>query len=85
MTRVHEVTTWNDFGDDDRRDRVVRYTDVRCPDCGRMFWCELWEDIGWPSVVCDACGVEHTYPFEEIDGLEQRYLRGSWPTELEGN
>ncbi len=77
MTRVFEVTTWND--PDEIGDRVVRYTDVRCPECGRMFWCLLWEDTGWPSVHCDACDIEYSYPFDEIDGLEERYSNGQWP------
>lgn len=72
-TKVDVVTTWND--PDERGDRVVRYDDVRCPDCGRMFWCVNWEYVGRPEVHCDACGLRDSWPFEET-GLEARYENG---------
>lgn len=80
--KVDAVTTWND--PDELGDRVVRYLDVRCPDCNRMFWCILWEANGWPSVHCDVCDFRESYPFESIDGLEERYLTGEWPVSTNG-
>jgi len=75
-TKVDAVTTWND--PDEIGERVVRYDDVRCHKCGRMFWCIRWEATGWPEVHCDACGFREGWPFEETD-LKQRYEDGPRP------
>jgi ribosomal protein S27E len=79
--KADAVITVND--PDDLGERVVRYLDVRCPDCGRMFFCVRWEATGYPEVHCPPCGRRHSWPFEEIAGLEQRYSTGEWPTEVE--
>jgi len=72
-TKVEAVTTVND--PDELGERVVRYGDVRCPECGRMFWCIRWEACGWPEVHCDHCGYREGWPFEETD-LRERYEEG---------
>ena len=72
-TKIDAVTTWND--PDERGERVVRYRDVRCHDCGRMLWCLRWEAVGWPEVHCDACGLRDTWPFDKT-GLRDRYEEG---------
>lgn len=74
--KVDAVTTVND--PDDLGERVVRYHDVRCPDCDRMFWCIRWEATGYPEVHCDACGYRDQWPFEETE-LEDRYRNGPQP------
>lgn len=77
MTKIDTITTWND--PDELGERVVRYLDVRCPDCARPFFCIRWEACGYPEVHCPACDRRHSWPFEEIDGLQHRYRRGEWP------
>lgn len=77
MTKVAAVESVNN--PDDIGERVVRYRDVRCRECSRMFWCVYWEDVGYPHVNCQACGIEYSWPFEEIEGLEHRYRHGEWP------
>lgn len=77
MSEVDAVVSVND--PDDIGDRVVRYRDVRCPDCNRMFFCLQWEDYGYPSVHCPPCGNYYRWPFDEIDGLEHRYRNNEWP------
>ena len=72
-TKVDVVTSWND--PDDLGERVVRYLDVRCPSCARMFFCIRWEDYGWPEVHCPACSIRDSWPFEKT-GLKQRYRNG---------
>jgi len=74
--KVDAVTTVND--PDDLGERVVRYLDVRCPDCDRMLWCIRWEDYGWPEVHCDVCGFREGWPFEASE-LEDRYREGPRP------
>jgi len=71
--KVDAVTTWND--PEELGERVVRYDDVRCPECDRMLWCIRWEAVGWPEVHCDVCGFREGWPFEE-SGLEDRYRDG---------
>ena len=71
--KVDAVTTWND--EDEIGERVVRYTDVRCPHCDRMFWCIRWEAYGYPEVHCNACGLRESWPFETL-GLRERYAEG---------
>jgi len=71
--KVDAVTTVND--PEEIGERVVRYRDVRCPECNRMFWCIRWEDYGYPEVHCDACDYRDSWPFEET-GLKQRYRDG---------
>lgn len=75
-TRVDPVTTWND--ENELGTRVIRYDDVRCPECDRMLWCINWECNGWPEVHCDACELRESWPFEET-GLKDRYKRGPHP------
>jgi len=72
-TKVEIVTTWND--EDELGERVVRYDDVRCPECGRMLFCILWEAYGYPEVHCPPCGLRDTWPFKQT-GLRDRYERG---------
>ena len=74
--KVDAVTTWND--PDELGERVVRYLDVRCPSCNRMFWCIRWEATGYPEVHCDHCDYRDYWPFEET-GLEERYREGPHP------
>lgn len=71
--KVDAVTTWND--EDELGERVVRYDDVRCPECDRMLFCIRWEATGWPEVHCPPCGLRESWPFEET-GLRNRYERG---------
>jgi len=78
--KVDAVTTWND--PDEIGERVVRYNDVRCPVCGRMFWCRLWEANGYPSVHCDVCDFRESWPFE-VTGLKERYENGPRPDNSE--
>lgn len=78
--KIDVVTTWND--DDELGDRVVRYDDVRCPECSRMFFCIRWEATGYPEVHCPACGLTDSWPFDET-GLEQRYRQGPHPPQKE--
>jgi phage FluMu protein Com len=68
--KVDAITTWND--EDELGERVVRYNDVRCPECGRMLFCIRWEATGWPEVHCPPCGVHEGWPFEETQ-LRERY------------
>jgi len=72
-TKVDAGTTVND--PDDLGERVVRYDDVRCDQCGRMFWCIRWEATGYPEVHCDVCDYRDWWPFEETD-LKERYEDG---------
>ena len=72
-TKVDAVTTVND--PDEIGERVVRYDDVRCPICNRMFWCIRWEAVGYPEVHCDVCGLRGYWPFETT-GLKRRYENG---------
>lgn len=74
--KVNAVTTWND--PDELGERVVRYRDVRCPECGRMFWCVWWEANGYPEVHCDVCGIRESWPFNETQ-LRERYEKGARP------
>jgi len=74
--KVDAVTTWND--PDELGELVVRYLDVRCPNCNRMFWCIRWEATGYPEVHCDHCDYRDYWPFEET-GLEERYSEGPHP------
>lgn len=71
--KVDTITTWND--EDELGERVVRYDDVRCPECSRMLFCLDWEANGYPSVHCPPCGFSENWPFEET-GLEDRYRNG---------
>lgn len=68
--KVDAVTTWND--EDELGERVVRYDDVRCPECGRMLWCIRWESVGYPEVHCPPCGLLDSWPFNDT-GLRERY------------
>jgi len=70
------VSGWND--PDKLGERVVRYRDVRCPDCGRMMYCIRWEAYGWPEVHCDVCGLREGWPFEQTE-LKDRYENGPKP------
>ena len=74
--KIDAVTTVND--PDELGERVVRYRDVRCPDCDRMLWCIRWEDYGWPEVHCDACGLRDSWPFDATE-LRDRYEEGPRP------
>jgi len=70
MTRVDCVTTVND--PDDIGERVVRDTEVRCPECGRMYWLIRWDDYGWPECHCDVCDRRESWPFE-TPGIKDKY------------
>lgn len=76
--KVDAVTTWND--PDELGERIVRYDDVRCPECGRMFWCLYWEKNGYPEVHCDVCGIRESWPFNEMK-LKERYEHGTRPAD----
>lgn len=73
--KVETVHDWSEGEEWEQRERVTRYDDVRCPECNRMLYCVLWEDIGYPDVHCPVCGFRESHPWDDHPEIREAWER----------
>jgi len=64
---------------DDPGHDVVRYDEIRCPECDRRLYCHYWDSAGYPHVICEVGHFEDSWPFEDVPEFKDAYEHGVTP------